>query len=145
MLQLPPRVCEGCGAAFKPDRASRPARFCSKKCSTKAAAAKRAKGFVMSPNGYRLLYRPDHPRATKAGYIMEHRLVMEEALGRPLLTSEVVHHRNGQRADNCPENLEVMLKRSHDALTKPPPKPIHCPHCGGKIKVSGRVRRVEAL
>lgn len=59
-------------------------------------------------DGYILVWMPDHPRSTKAGYIREHRLVMEEMLGRLLEQQEVVHHKNGKKDDNRPENLEVF-------------------------------------
>lgn len=42
--------------------------------------------------------------------IPEHRLVMQNIIGRPLLRTEVVHHRNGIRHDNRPENLEMWSK-----------------------------------
>lgn len=71
----------------------------------------------------------DHPNwkggkrlQTKAGYVMvyggpgnesrlEHRVVMEDLLGRPLQRYEEVHHRNAVRNDNRPENLELWVKR----------------------------------
>jgi hypothetical protein len=61
--------------------------------------------------GYVKLYRPNHPNTTKYGMIMEHRLVMEEMVGRLLEKHETVHHKNGNRLDNRPENLELWSVR----------------------------------
>lgn len=48
-----------------------------------------------------------HPNAGKKGRILQHRLVMSEALGRPLKRHENIHHKNGNRHDNRIENLEL--------------------------------------
>lgn len=70
-------------------------------------------GRIVDKDGYILIYKPDHPRARKCGrptprYVLEHILVAEQKLGRPLADGEVVHHRNGIHYDNRPENLEVF-------------------------------------
>lgn len=65
---------------------------------------------VRSTNGYVRVHLPTHPRANCDGYVQEHRLVMEQLLGRPLEPFENVHHKNGVRDDNRPENLELWTK-----------------------------------
>lgn len=64
---------------------------------------------TINDQGYRLIRMPDHPNANVNGYIHEHRLVMSERIGRPLLPGENVHHKNGNRADNRLENLELWV------------------------------------
>lgn len=65
-------------------------------------------GRVIDKHGYVLIHAPDHPRASKGGYIREHRLVMEQHLGRPLLPEEVVHHdEDVPKSCNDPKFLTV--------------------------------------
>jgi hypothetical protein len=72
--------------------------------------------------GYVMLWAPAHPRAGKSQYVFEHIIVMEGLLGRYLLPAESVHHRNGVRSDNRPQNLELWTRpqptgiRASDAL-----------------------------
>ena len=67
-------------------------------------------------DGYVYVYVPDHPYATKDGYVMEHILVMEEAIGRYIMQDEVVHHINKKRNDNRLENLKLMSFKEHTSL-----------------------------
>lgn len=65
----------------------------------------------VTAQGYVKVFRPEHPNAQGKGWIFEHVEVMSQMLDRPLLPGENVHHRNGVRADNRPENLELWVKR----------------------------------
>ena len=64
-------------------------------------------------DGYISIYFPDHPKASKDGYIMEHILVMEALIGRHLHENECVHHIDKNRQNNTKENLKLMTKSEH--------------------------------
>lgn len=72
-------------------------------------------GKIRTSGGYvGVLYPPDGPFASmrhRMGYVLEHRLVMAESIGRSLDSHETVHHVNGVKDDNRRENLQLRNGR----------------------------------
>jgi len=71
-------------------------------------------------NGYRVIYLPEHPAAMKNenwnGFVYEHIVVAEKSLGRRLFSDEVCHHLDGNRGNNCVENILVLSRAQHTKL-----------------------------
>lgn len=111
-------VCKICKKSVT-DYASNRSTYCSNRCSFKDREGDHSllwTGGVKHINGYRALRRKNHPNRDYNGYVLEHRLVMEEELGRLLKKSEIVHHINGIRDDNRPENLAVITRSFHNSI-----------------------------
>lgn len=75
-------------------------------------------GKYIHKSGYVYLFRPNHPYCNIGGYIREHRLVMENSIGRYLRSDEHIHHINGNRQDNRIENLIMVTRAEHNKLEK---------------------------
>ena len=70
-------------------------------------------GKILHQGKYWLIFKPEHPDADGKGYIREHRLIMEQYLGRRLKNNELIHHKNENTKDNRIENLELISRSNH--------------------------------
>jgi endogenous inhibitor of DNA gyrase (YacG/DUF329 family) len=93
------KTCPTCGIEFKDVRSGNT--YCSRKCANVATSKANSKGGYIS-RGYRHIRR-------NGKTVPEHRDIMEKDLGRALHPHEHIHHKNGERADNRPENLELWV------------------------------------
>ncbi len=106
--------CEECGGTFVPSKNAE-GRFWSPECFYEHTVPT---GSRQPDSGYVIVKVPKGTPGTKGGcrgrWVWEHRYVMQEAIGRPLLPHEEVHHRNGYGDDNRLTNLELW-STSHPA------------------------------
>lgn len=93
-------VCQQCGKTF--DHSEKTRVYCSRSC----AGFSKTKNRMMN-TGYRTAYRGGGKMA------LEHRLVMEQHLGRELRPDEVVHHKDENKLNNDISNLEILSRREH--------------------------------
>lgn len=134
------RTCDRCGRASLRSIFHK-SRYCSRRCGVIASveAGKKTQraekshlwtgGRRKTGAGYVAIYSPEHP-SIKVGarkYVLEHRLVMEKMLGRYLTEREFVHHKNGVKDDNRPDNLELWA-RAHPWGQRADEQ-RHCPTC----------------
>jgi hypothetical protein len=69
-------------------------------------------GRIVDSDGYVLVHVPAHPHTNHSGYVREHRLVMEQHLGRYLSPEEVVDHRDNDPSNNALSNLRLFANNA---------------------------------
>lgn len=118
------KQCIVCGKTFSGPRR---VETCSRECGYKTRPNYKG-GRVVTVAGYVWIKAKSHPNCNSRGYVNEHRLVMEDELGRLLHPWEDVHHINGIKSDNRPENLEIVSHANHYGQ-------VPCPYCARKFRI----------
>lgn len=104
-----PKKCLNCKKLFNPKDTRND--FCSPKCYqeyAKTTGCRKRTGFWME-NGYKVIQINGKP-------VKEHRYIAELKIGRKLKRTEIVHHIDGNKTNNDPNNLEIMTAREHSSL-----------------------------
>ena len=76
-------------------------------------------GNYINPDGYKSIRLRNHSRTRSNGYVFEHIIIWEKAHKKPLPKDYIIHHLNGIKIDNRPENLIAMKRGAHIDLIKP--------------------------
>lgn len=100
-------------------------------------------GRMVEKDGYIRIYKPDHPRGKRKGYVAEHILVWEQVHNCFLPKGWVIHHLNGIKTDNRPENLIAMKRSEHTNQVKPYKKRIR--ELEAKVKFLEKVLDTQQL
>lgn len=74
------------------------------------------KGVRKRAGGYVRVHCPEHTRANKEGFVLEHILEWEKAHNKPLPVGYIIHHLNGIKDDNRPENLVALFPKRHSLI-----------------------------
>jgi hypothetical protein len=112
--RLADKICQVCGTAFRPLRIS--SKFCSRPClwSKNGGHNRKDETWWTDGNGYiagRIRVNGQQRN------VKQHRVIVERVIGRALQPGEDVHHINGDKQDNRPENLAVLDHREHAKLS----------------------------
>lgn len=114
-------ICENCGVQFSTYRspsnmAKLKPRFCSLKCIGESQNENKNPAYnggrYFDSSGYIVLFKPEHPFCGAKKTVSEHRFIMECKIGRYLTDEECVHHIDGNKANNNPENLMLFKNNS---------------------------------
>jgi hypothetical protein len=92
----------------------------------------------MTNKGYIVEYHPDHPRSDKRGFVFAHIVAFEKYTGITVPEGYVVHHVNGKKTDNSPQNLVMMTREDHTILHHKGKK--RCEETKKKISVRAKSR-----
>lgn len=125
------KTIKQCCQCAQPFRTGTGRKTCSASCEAKNRSAISTMsrnpgwkgGIHVGTRGYTYLRDPGHHRAMKNGYVKRADVVLESKIGRPLKKHEIAHHKDRNKANDAPENLELTTVSDHARLHHPPKPP----------------------